>query len=135
MTTQILTATKDDPMHTTITAQQGGNVGVKDMRFGGVRRLAVRTPGTEGAAGIGSLYLTGDECHDVCAALLRPTRVPATTPNYRIVHTYATPKGDAVEVATAVGHESAAATIDQMMYHPGGGDGTTLTITVALVDP
>lgn len=65
---------QDDPTHKSLAARQGGNVGVKDMLFDNVRRLAVRTQGTEGAEGIGSVYLTVDECRDIAVALTEPSR-------------------------------------------------------------
>lgn len=63
------TATAHDTTTTTISAEMGGHVGVKDMLFAGVRRLTVRTPGTDGAEGIGSCYLTAEDCRAVATAL------------------------------------------------------------------
>lgn len=55
---------------TTIKAEMGGHVGVKDMLFAQVRRLTVRTPGTEGAEGLGCGYLSAQDCREVAAALV-----------------------------------------------------------------
>jgi hypothetical protein len=54
---------------------------------------------------------------------------------YRISHSYLTfdDEGKPIvetETADAEGHESAAATVDQMLYHPGGRSGTTVALTV-----
>lgn len=50
--------------HTEIVARQGGAVGVKPMRVGGVMRLTVVAE-----SGTGSLYLHPDECAKLAAAL------------------------------------------------------------------
>jgi hypothetical protein len=66
----------DNPLlHTKIDLAQGGAIGVKDMLFDGVKRLAVRTPG---GGPLGSAYLRFDECVKLAQALFA-NRVPAET--------------------------------------------------------
>lgn len=59
---------------------------------------------------------------------------------YRISHSYLTFDDDGnpiveTETAIAEGHESAAATVDHMLYHPGGRSGTTVALTITPTQP